>query len=284
MAYARFQQDGNIDGLTGIAACAPAGGATAAAACPARTRARLPLACAAHARRPDLALMCSPEALAQIELRSESYENAMGRKAVVAARGSSSSAMLGGYSEVGQQRADTSQPVTNVPRVIRAPAVRAQPGAEAPPPSRDRYTGAPAHGVTAPGVPVPGERAGSRVLASSARHTLPAGFAQGLTSPHERGADATSARAHGHLPSPPAPASSSDYTLPQYLPLQSPGVPAGRVSPPPRSAAQPPRAHYGHYGAPQRVLRAADATYPSVSSITEARASVHTSVQQAHAM
>ena len=220
--------------------------------------------------------MCPAEALAQIELRAESYENAMGRKAVVAARGSSSSAMLSGYTDVGQQRAEASRPVSTmpVPRVIRASSVRAPPGAGAPSPSRDSYTGAPA----------PGERSISRVLASSARHSLPAGFAQDGASPHQRGADATGARAHGHLASPSVPASSSDYILPQYLPLQSSAAPAGRASLPPHSAAQPPPAQPPHtsYGAPQRVLRAADVPYPLVPSIIDARASTHAPPQTSH--
>ena len=46
-AYARFQQDGSIDGLTGIAASVPAGGAAAVSERPPRVCARLPLARAA---------------------------------------------------------------------------------------------------------------------------------------------------------------------------------------------------------------------------------------------
>ena len=70
----------------------------------------------------------------------------MGRKAVVAARGSTS-ATLGGYTEVGQQRADAARqqvlPASTVPRVIRVPAAPRSPApAAGGPPQRDSYAGA----------------------------------------------------------------------------------------------------------------------------------------------
>ncbi len=82
-----------------------------------------------------------------------------------------------------------------------------------------------------------------------------------------RGADATSARAHGHhlpssslahahLPSPSVPAQSEDYKLPQYLPMMSSAA-EGLAR---NDASQP---LHPQYGAPACVLHTPDARYSS---------------------
>ena len=126
VAYARFQQDGNVDSLTGTA-CSP------------RSRSeRCPVFSAALTRG------CrSAAALGQIEVRAESYEHAMGRKAATAAMNRSAG---GGGQRLGDHRAmqggqgerseallparhavllDETVPPRNMPRVIHASSARA---------------------------------------------------------------------------------------------------------------------------------------------------------------